>query len=702
VNYTFQDIFGILTVIPVFALVLLAPGYLLGSVFNLLEFRMRGFSERLLLSIVFSCSVSPYIINLSCRFLAVRTVSIVFLAIGFVVFVMLLLHRKRLQWKSSIRLQWTTKAALGLCFLWLLICLASLPDLQIQGKLYSTSATFDHSVRSAFIASALRTGAPPANPFFFPGHAINARYYYYWNVLCALPAFISRASPRIVLYASCFWSGICLASLIPIYLKHFLKRQTNLRLATLFGFILLAITGLDLIPSLLILLFPHTKPYADMEWWDPVQMTSWLDSLLWVPHHVAALVACLVGFLLLWTAVSTNRNAYRISLIGAAAICFSSAVGLSVYVTLTFAFFSLTWVVYLLISRKFLAASIYLAAGFVAVLMSVAYLHDLLGQNSTGGAGTNSFLAFKFRELPGLFAPFPEVLGQHSWVVGLVLHILLIALTLFLELGIYFAVGVFQWKQDWKQRGKIDEAQRCLWLMVLATLTVITFFRSTVIESNDLAWRGSMILQFVLLLWTAVYLTDRVTQNSYRPWRFKLSLGRPIATLILIGGLSSAYQLFFLRTFNMFNDSGDWQHELGMSSGAEAIRIRETYHQLDQIASADDIAQFNPEGLINLQFLVYSRYQLVDAFSSDCGIAFGGSLEQCRQLGMQLKRIYNPAHGDQTTGGELFNLCNSMKINWLMVDARDPVWIEPGSWVWQKSPAISNDFVRVYRCNADL
>ncbi len=334
--------------------------------------------------------------------------------------------------------------------------------------------------------------------------------------------------------------------------------------------------------------------------------------------------------------------------------------------------------------------------------MSVAYLHDLLGQNSTGGAGTNSFLAFKFRELPGLFAPFPEVLGQHSWVVGLVLHILLIALTLFLELGIYFAVGVFQWKQDWKQRGKIDEAQRCLWLMVLATLTVITFFRSTVIESNDLAWRGSMILQFVLLLWTAVYLTDRVTQNSYRPWRFKLSLGRPIATLILIGGLSSAYQLFFLRTFNMFNDSGDWQHELGMSSGAEAIRIRETYHQLDQIASADDIAQFNPEGLINLQFLVYSRYQLVDAFSSDCGIAFGGSLEQCRQLGMQLKRIYNPAHGDQTTGGELFNLCNSMKINWLMVDARDPVWIEPGSWVWQKSPAISNDFVRVYRCNADL
>ena len=88
---------------------------------------------------------------------------------------------------------------------------------------------YDYSVRSPFISSALRTGAPPANPFFYPGHSVPARYYYYWNVLCALPAFISRGSARVTLYASCIWSGLLLAAMIPIYLKHFLEQSSKLR-----------------------------------------------------------------------------------------------------------------------------------------------------------------------------------------------------------------------------------------------------------------------------------------------------------------------------------------------------------------------------------------------------------------------------------------------------------------------------------------
>ncbi len=700
-NYTLRDLVGIVEVLPVFGLVLFVPGYLLGTLFDLFSFRARGFAERILLSIVLSCSISPCIINVSCRFFSVQTVSIVTLICGFIFLIVLLFQWRSIGWKVSIRLDWTTKASFTLGLLWLAICLISFPDLQLGERLYSTSATFDHAVRSAFIASALRTGAPPANPFFFPGHAIRSSYYYYWNVLCAVPAYITRAEPRIVLYASCFWSGLCLASLIPIYLKHFLKRNINLRLTTLFGFALLGITGLDLIPSLLILLFPHVKPYADMEWWDPVQITSWLDSLLWVPHHVAALVACLTAFLLSWHAVAAKRKTNRIPFIVLSAIGFSSAAGLSVYVTLTFAGFMVAWVAYLLISRRFATAAIYIGSGLLAVAISVGYLTDLLARNTDHGAVTTSLVSFTLRQLPGLFSPFVDVLGQHNKLLGLLLHWAFIFLTLFLELGIYFAVGVMQWKSDWKRRAHLSEEQKCLWCMVLVTLTVITLFRSTVIESNDLAWRGSMILQFALLLWTAIYLADRVTQNpALFQWK-RLNLSVALSTMLLIGAMSSLYQLFFLRTFNILHDRNNWHSELGMSSGADAFAIRKAYDALNKMASPNSVVQFNPQSKTNLQFLIDSRYQQADAIYPDCGVAFGGSLAQCHALAAQLTRIYAPDPSEHLTKDDVLDLCRSMKIDWLIVDAQDPIWTRTDSWIVNSAPAIDNQFVRIYHCSAD-
>jgi hypothetical protein len=42
------------------------------------------------------------------------------------------------------------------------------------------------------------------------------------------------------------------------------------------------------------------SPVPTIEWWNPEQVTAWFTAALWVPHHVAALIACLMGFLLLW------------------------------------------------------------------------------------------------------------------------------------------------------------------------------------------------------------------------------------------------------------------------------------------------------------------------------------------------------------------------------------------------------------------
>ncbi len=61
---------------------------------------------------------------------------------------------------------------------------------------------------------------------------------------------------------------------------------------------MLCVTGLDLLPVTYLGFAKHFW-LSDMEWWNEPQITSWMGSLLWVPHHVGALLACFVGFLLL-------------------------------------------------------------------------------------------------------------------------------------------------------------------------------------------------------------------------------------------------------------------------------------------------------------------------------------------------------------------------------------------------------------------
>ncbi len=180
------------------------------------------------MALVFSCVVSPYLINELCRYVGVRTACIVYVLLGAAFIASVFFEWSRGGYVIRIATHWTTKAAL--CIMAALArCVPCIPIRRTDRAEDSTltTATYDHSVRSAFIASALRTGAPPATPFFYPGYLVKAHYFYYWNVLCALPAYMSGASARVVLYASCVWSGLLLAAIIPIYLKHFLEKVSR-------------------------------------------------------------------------------------------------------------------------------------------------------------------------------------------------------------------------------------------------------------------------------------------------------------------------------------------------------------------------------------------------------------------------------------------------------------------------------------------
>ena len=114
-------------------------------------------------------------------------------------------------------------------------------------------------------------------------------------------------TPRAALFGSTVWAGLALISVILVYQKVIkTKSSQDLRSISLISVGLLFVTGLDIIMVLLYYLFialiiPGKLVYyiyPTIEWWNE-QITGWLDAIVWVPHHIVALVACLMCLIIL-------------------------------------------------------------------------------------------------------------------------------------------------------------------------------------------------------------------------------------------------------------------------------------------------------------------------------------------------------------------------------------------------------------------
>ncbi len=501
-SFTLSDIEGTLWGCVLFALFLFVPGYVTAWITNILNFRKAGFSERILLAICLSVCVSPILANLMARGFSTRSCAAAFLLFSLAFMGLVLAEWKRRP--PIFPLPRYTVAGLCLIGGGACILLFSLVDFEMGSRLYPTVAIYDHGVRTALISSAERSGAPPINPFFYPGRSIPSRYYYYWNVLCALPAVLGRLSARPILYASSIWSALALASLIPLYLKHFLGETANLHRKSLLGICLLSVTGFDLLPTLWVYLTHHFL-YPDMEWWQLAQVTSWADSFLWVPHHVASLVACLAGFLVLWDAIRQSAWAARYNRAAIAVLGLASAAGLSVYVTMAFAFFLVIWTLRYLVKRQWKAGALFVCAGLLTILISLPYLHDLRAStaatsaaNSSGPAGQAAKAAplLSFGARAGVTIPGVE---GHSWTFPV--ELIETAFLYLIEFGFYAIAGWFVLRSQFKRRRQLSEAERALWYLLLVAGFLGTFVRSSVIQTNDFGFRSMMLVQFVLLLW---------------------------------------------------------------------------------------------------------------------------------------------------------------------------------------------------------
>jgi hypothetical protein len=263
---------------------------------------------------------------------------------------------------------------------------------------------------------------------------------------------------------------------------------------------------------------------------------------------------------------------------------------------------------------------------------------------------------------------------------------------------------VMQAKRDWRCWRTLSEAQKALWVMSGSCLVMILFVRSTVIGANDLAWRGSMILQFVLLLWAAVYLTDRFSTHREAPARGLSDQQLFDATLYLllaIGGASTLYQLGMLRVYALLSERHHWTDFMQLANGDDTFAVRSAYAELNLVEPANAIVQYNPESTISTDMLVYSRYQQADA-GGGCLTPFGGSMAQCAPVQASLQAIFDPRSSHSPSKAEVDKICQALQINVLLANDLDPIWKRRDSWVWQDTPIIQSEFVRIYRCGSGL
>jgi hypothetical protein len=679
---------------------LLAPGYVAGWLTNVLDFRRRSLAGQALISTPLAVAYMPLLACFLGRrpgflWAAAAAMGAAFVVLG-----------GRQAWRERLcRPSRATWIALALALGWALLVLAMVCDLQWRQRLYFSVPAYDYCVRTAFTAAAARH-IPPLNPFFAGSPPVPLRYHYFWMLLCSLPLRLAGIAPRYGLYGGTIWAGIALMSVLALFVQLFAGPTERLRRKVLVAFALLAVTGLDLLPTLYLYL-RHRWVFPDMEWWN-VQITSWVDAMLWTPHHIAALVACLMGFLVLRQPAARMRN--RAVNVSVAGVAFAGSFGLSTLVTFTFAVFMVLWVLISLRRQWWSEAVLALAAGGLALVLALPLLHALLPGDMAGhGASPFEFAIRKFSLVSGS-GPYTELLLA-----------LLLPLNYGLELGFFLLVALLKLRAHWRQPTPLSRNQTAAWTMVATSFLIGSFVRSTTLNTNDLGWRCFLPAQFVFLLWAAGMVDGQLAMGNWRwamfprPRRegttpasskvvdreWKITRLKIFAALLLaLGALATLYQVVNLRLYPILFDTGKIRPSPGWLDrdgelGARAFALRAVYDRLWATLPQDAMVQYDPLQPEYIPHLLYSGHD-APVGQPLCGFVFGGDIRRCKprvDAIVSLFVIPSPRDAER-----LDDVCRVYGIDVMIVEDRDTVWKQPTSWVWRRPPLLANDYVRAFRC----
>lgn len=687
-NFTIEDIAGAMRAVVAFTGILFCPGYLVGVGTNLFGFRERSFLERVAWAVALSFGTATIFTVLLGRAWSISGVAIAFSFCTVVALFMLALNWKR------VRVKWDRPTAMlaGVLLLASVVVVGELVDIQRGSRLHLSVTVMDQAYRVAFTNALAVTGVPPANPLYHPGASAPLRYYYFWYALCAICMKLAQCSARQALIASSIWSGLGLVAIVSLFALHFLDVRAGLRRFVLTATLLLTVTGLDLIPTLFNLFVKHVFE-GDPEWWSGDQISSWLDSIVWVPNHMASMICCATAFLFLWRTQEegiARRQRFTASALAGAAS--ASALGLSIYVAAGFTMLMGLYCLRLLVRSRNLALVRRMgAAAAWGVLLSVPYLRELVGAPSgthKGAAtGPGHLLEFGVRRMigPEPITGLPVLTGiarSHPVLLDQVARLLLLLPGYALELGFYGAVLV----AAVRARKRFDEARRTALFLAICGLGIASFVRSTVIRNNDFGYRAALFPCFLLLLLGAEQVLARRDDPARRAR--EQSARAQLQTigwtsLLVLGVAGTVFQAAVLRTYAPLSTA---MHKLGFESLAErAFAARSAYEAAEMPANA--IVQANPDSpseYFSLANMMYSQHASATDPALDCGAVFGGDPKACPPARAAIAALFRfPAPG----AAQAMETCRELGVTYLAAADSDPAWPDGQGWVWTLPPA---------------
>jgi hypothetical protein len=695
-NFTLQDIISTLIAFLLFPLIYVIPGYVISWLFDLLDFRNRLPATRFVIAIVFSISLSPILTFLTWNLLSVKATFIVLAGFAVIFFIILLRTNRTEVSKDITRLQ---SISIYVAIGWSILSILSLIDIQWGDKLYYNVVSYDFTTRVAIINAMTRSGVPPINPSYFPGYPVRLTYlYYFWYIPCSLVDQLGGpwVNGRSAMIASVAWCGLGLMATIALYLR--LRNPGKGPMAWKAGLLgsgLLLVSGLDFIPSLFLMVASrvfngYSVLRGDIELWND-QITAWIGAVSWVPHHVAALIACLTGIMLVQFArgKSTSRQFILMAIAG---LAFASAVGLSIYVTLLFVVFWGIWLITLFLQKEYRLSLAMAFSGMVALIAITPFLAGLIR-----GGTPSSIQAFPVAIAVRIFEPIAPFVLNFPSTISNIIYLLFLPMNYILELGFFFVAGLLWVQQNGKDLWKNNPFQTAEIILVLVTVLIGSFVKSTVIGSNDLGWRVWLFGQFILLIWSVDVILrifpDLKVQKAAISFTNRKNW-RALRILLILGLITSIVDVLLLRIWPMFVDTGLAGFPNGFSTdtqlGKRTFGAREAYEFINRSTSEDVHIQQNPNDLLNRPIGLYADRPIATSGHT----AFGISQPEFLSRSALVAKIFVA----ETNWDEIDHSCQANFIDIIAVSDEDPLWRYLPALKEERNPLYENPFYAVYSC----
>jgi hypothetical protein len=676
-----QDWFGGGLGVLIFGAILLPAGGGLAWITDALDFRKRSIREKLAISLLAGLSVLPVPVYLSARFCSfwLTWILIVLLA-GAGVWA----YHSAPSTNSRLPL-----SLLGLILVWAAAALFLLSDLQLSpDRLYPSWTYGDYALRVPFTTTITEGGLPPQNLAYSPGKPVPLFYYYFWPMVCSLvdQAGGALVSARAAVFAGTIWIGLGLVSVYYLILR----RRQGFTLGW-FAFILLLIGGLDLLPlgletAITLMtdrsaLVRNAAIFLGTTGWNHAALVeNWPNAVLWVPHHIASLLAGAFAALLLSRPIPAGKRAWIAPVL--AGLSLASAAGYSLWVALVLAWALLSFFALTLLPEQRghiegRQRQALLLSGATAGLTFLPFLLELISAGSSGGIP----LALYIRPFAPAHRLLAAILPQASPVLITGLDLLLLPLNYGLEFGFVGMLAWVGWRHDQNQPDLLDTL---LGVLFWSSILISTFFRSTILN-NDLAWRGILPAQFVLVVWAA-----RSPAAKLSFWRNAdySKLLRTAWCLALVLGLSaSTYDILSVRAYSLLKERLEEP-----DFGEVYIDLRQARQAIEVLLQPGTYVQASPDVAKNFHFGLYNTHPTL--------IADRYVLSSNRIPEIEYRPVFEAilAAFAAPTPREAAQLCERYHLNALLFSAWDPTWGH-SSWQANVQALFDNEYTRLVACD---